>query len=168
MKKIEIVVTLAILGTLSIDAKDMNLEEQMYAPARQMEMLNDAMNRGIEEQRQRNRENPIVFEDDKAFHDAPIAELIEKEKSYILEQNIDDANNTKVNVSISGNMLSISTETTRKDTMKSENSSSSSSYTSTTSTTITIPADADSRQMQHSYENGVLKVIIPKREQFKH
>lgn len=168
MKKIEIVVTLAILSTLSLDATDMHLEEQMYAPARQMEMLNDSMNRGIEAQRKKNRENPIVFEDNQAFQDAPMVEFIDKGNQYLLEEPIEDANNTKVTVSISGNELSITMKTTRKDTMKSGNSSSSSSYTSTTSTTITIPADADARQMQHDYENGVLKVTIPKIEKFKH
>lgn len=168
MSKINFIVSLVVLGTLTINADSMNLEEQMYAPARQMEMLNDSMNRGIEEQRQKNRENPIVFEDDKAFHEAPMVDFVEKENSYVLEEHVEDTNNTKVNVSVSGNTLSISMKTTKKDTMKSGNSSSSSSYTSTTSKTMTLPSDADGGKMQHSYENGILQVTVPKREKFKH
>jgi len=165
--KINILLTLAIFNTLSIQA-DMNLEENMYAPARQMKMLDDAMERGIQEQHQKNLDNPIVFKDDKAFHEAPMVNLVEHDNSYTLEQNIEDAKSTKVKVSVSGNELRISTETKTKDSMNSGNSSHSSSYTSTTTQTISIPMDGNGNEMQHSYENGILKVTIPKRAKFKH
>ena len=158
-----------ILGTsIFVHAENMHLEENMYAPARDMMAMDAAMNKKIEERRALNRANPIVFKDDKSFHEAPIAELVEHNNSYVLEQTIEDASETKIEVNVVGNMLNIKSTTTTKDSISTGNSSSSSSYISTSTQSMTLPFDADGQGMEHQYLNGILKVTLPKKNnQFK-
>ena len=157
-----VVFAVVALATLPVMA-DMNLEENMYAPAREMMAMDEAMNKAIEQKRQENLANPIVFEDDISFHEAPIAEFVDYNSSYVLEKTIEDANNTKVSVSLANNVLTISSEISKEEKSSTNNSSLSSSYTSTTMETLSIPLDADTEKMEKSYENGLLKVLLPKK-----
>jgi HSP20 family molecular chaperone IbpA len=152
-----------MLGNSLCLQADMNLEENMYAPARDMMAMDAAMNKKIEEKRQQNRDNPIVFKDDKSFHEASVPEFVEENNSYVLEQTIEDATQTKVEVTMAGNMLNIKSTTTTKDSMSTGNSSSSSSYISISTQTLSIPSDADATGMKYQYTNGVVKVTLPKK-----
>jgi HSP20 family molecular chaperone IbpA len=163
MKKINMFITLMIGSSLAVHA-DMHLEENMYAPARDMMAMDAAMNKIIEEKRQQNKENPIVFKDDKSFHEAPVAEFVEHNNSYVLEQVIEDDGQTKVEVTLVGNMLNIKSTTTTKDSMTTGSSSSSSSYVSISTQSMSIPSDSDAEGMEHHYQNGIVKVTLPKKK----
>ncbi|SFV56394.1 hypothetical protein MNB_SV-14-1752 [hydrothermal vent metagenome] len=148
-----------VLSSLSLFA-DIDLQKEMYEPAHEMMAMDEQMNRAIAQHRESNR---ILDESTGELQVTSMDDFEERENSYVLEKNIEDFNNTKVDVKLENRELTISTETTIiKKTKFSESKTMKSS-----SSSLSIPEDADENSMQKSYKNGVLKITFSKRKLFK-
>jgi len=138
---------------------DVDLQKGMYDSAQEMMAMDEKMNRAIEEH---NKLNPN-WDDSIELKVTSVHDFEERENSYVLEREIADVNNTKIDVKLENRELTISTETTTVE--KTEFSES--KTTSSSSSSLFIPNDADEGSMQKSYENGVLKITLSKRKLFK-
>ena len=138
---------------------DIDLQKGMYDSAKEMMAMDEKMNRAIDEH---NKLNPN-WDESTEVKVISVNDFEERENSYVLEREINDVNNTKVDVKLENRELTISTETTViKKTKFSESKTISSS-----SSSLSIPEDADENSMQKSYKNGVLKITFSKRKLFK-
>jgi len=166
MKKVFSVIIYMLSVNLTALYAIVNMEEEIYAPAAEMQMLDDAMNRGIEEQRQRNLQKPMVIMEDSSFFsdDSVGFQLVGKE--YVLEKQIEDINNTEVKTKLQNRFLTI-TETQRIEEVSIEESvtlgatsNTKKYFKSTSSETLSLPQDADEKTFKSTYENGLLKITI--------
>jgi HSP20 family molecular chaperone IbpA len=147
-----------------------DMEEEIYAPAAEMKMLDDAMNRGIEEQRQRNARRPMLIEDTSTFTDKPMLEFVDKGDEYVLEKSVEDINNTTITTKVENKMLTVTEvqkieEVVIEDSVKLGSSSSTKTefFESRSSETLSLPHDADEKTVVSRYENGLLKVVVQKK-----
>jgi len=167
MKKYSIF-TIALLFTnlgFASDIEHLNLKS-MYEGAKEVEMLNKAMESGMREHNI--RAEPILVESTEAImENSPIQEFEERENQYYLERTIEDSKQTKVSVSINGNMIKIETKTTKKEHTSLPNGISESTFNSSSTEELSLPYDADMRALKKEYKDGILKIFIPKRGHFK-
>lgn len=172
MKKMfSFVLTTFVVNTLSLWAI-VDSEEEIYAPAAEMKMLDDAMNRGIQEQRERNLQTPMqtpmmIMEEDDLFAAASEFQLIGDQ--YVLEKQVQDTENTEVKTKLQNRVLTI-TEIKRIEQVTIEesvtlgaNATKKQYFMSTTSETLTLPQDADESTFKSEYKNGALKITLQKK-----
>jgi len=96
-----------------------------------------------------------------------IVDFEEKENSYVLEREIEDSNNTKIELSINNGLLTIETTVREQEALETETGVGYETTMSKSSTSLYIPADADQDTMQDIYKNGILKVTFLKKLQNK-
>ena len=137
------------------DWTDINMQKGMYDSAEEMMAMDEKMNRAI---RQHNTSDP-KWDESIELKVASIHDFEEKKDSYVLEREIEENNQTKIDVKLENGQLTISTTTTVIE--KTEFSES--KTMSSSSTSLFIPNDADETQMEQSYENGILKITFPKK-----
>ncbi len=144
-----------ILLTLLLSA-DVDIQKNLYDAADDMIEFDNKLNKIIAEHNQYNDEdleemhkNDISIED---FEDTPTG--------YELNQKIEDANNTKIDVDVLDGVLTITTEKKVRVAIKN-------GYETTmTSSKVSlfIPNDADESTIQSKYSNGFLKITMPKKK----
>jgi len=96
-----------------------------------------------------------------------IVDFEERENSYVLEREIEDNNNTKIELSINNGLLTIETTVREQEALQTETGVSYETTISKSSTSLYIPNDADQDTMKDIYKNGILKVIFLKKSQNK-
>jgi len=134
---------------------EIDLQKGIYDSAEEMMALDAKMNRAIAEH---NRESSD-WNDSIKMEVMSVHDFEERENSYVLEREIPDPENTKVEVTLSNGELTISTSTTTIE--KTEFSES--KTVSTSSSSLFIPTDADDTKMEKSYADGVVKIVFPKK-----
>jgi len=166
MRKYSIVSTLLLFTTLGFatDVDSLNLKS-MYEGAREVEMLNRAMEAGMREHNQ--PREPILVETTQEVMDkTPIEEFQELDDNYYLERVIPDAKDTEVVVTTYGNMVKIETKTTKKEHKSTPNGMSESSFSSSSTEELSVPNDANLNGLTKEFKNGVLKIFVPKIKKF--
>jgi HSP20 family molecular chaperone IbpA len=154
-KKYMKVMTL-LLASYSVPVlADIDMQKGMYDSAKEMMAMDENMNRAILE----HKKSDPKWDESIELKVMSIHDFEEKKNSYVLEREIDDVNQTKVDVKLENGKLTISTTTTVIE--KTEFSESKS--ISSSSTSLFIPNDADENRMEQSYENGLLKIVFPKK-----
>jgi len=151
--------TMAIASEADINSQNL---KYMYEGAKEIEMLNRSMEAGMREHNQ--KVQPILTQTSEHIIDnSPIEDFQDRKNDYYLEKLIPDAKNTKVKVTIVGDMLKIVTTTEIKKKITTENGMGESSYSSSTTEELPIPFNANIDKMTKEYKNGILKITIPKK-----
>jgi HSP20 family molecular chaperone IbpA len=166
MKKHSILTITLLFSTLSFatNVESLNLRS-MYEGAKEVEMLNKAMEAGMREHNQPKK--PILVETVQEVMDTtPIEEFQELDDRYYLERVIEDRQNTNIKVTTSGNMVKIETKTTKKEHKSTPNGMSESSFSSSTTEELSLPYNADLSRLSKEIKDGVLKISVPKRKKF--
>ncbi len=150
MKKITILISLSLLLNAEI-----NIQKNIYDAADEMIEFDNKLNKLIAEHNQYDdddleemHKNDISIED---FEDTPTG--------YELNQKIEDANNTKIDVDVLDGVLAITTEKKVRVAIKN-------GYETTISSSkvsLFIPNDADESKIQNTYKDGFLKITIPRK-----
>jgi HSP20 family molecular chaperone IbpA len=144
------------------DIDRLNLK-YMYEGAKEIEMLNRSMEAGMREHNL--KVQPISTESEERIIDnTPIEDFQDLGDKFYLERTVEDSQNSKVKVTIQGDMLRISTTTTKKEQISTVHGTTESSYSSNSVEELTIPLDADISKMKKVYRDGVLKITIPKKK----
>ncbi|MBD3793287.1 MAG: Hsp20/alpha crystallin family protein [Campylobacterales bacterium] len=146
--------SLPLCADLSLD-----MEQNMYAPAREMIQMDEAMNKAMDQHNQKEQMVEIIDETGAGFETNSMADLQDTGDGYRLEQTFTEPENTTVEVKIEGDMLKISTLkiTTIKVNDLDLNT------TTTSEEMQTIPYDADKQSMQQYYADGLLTVTFAKK-----
>ena len=134
---------------------DTDMQKGLYDSAEEMMAMDEKMNRAI---REHNRLDP-TWDESLELEVISVHDFEEKENSYVLERKIDEGNQTKIDVTLENGKVTISTTTTTIE--KTEFSES--KTMSSSSTSLFLPNDADETKMEKSYENGLLRIIFPKK-----
>ena len=166
MKKFSIVTITILLSNLGFatNVDSLNLKS-MYEGAKEVEMLNRAMEAGMKGHNQ--EKEPIIVETTQEIMDStPIEEFKEIDGKYYLERVIEESKDTEVMVTTNGNMVKIETKTTKKEYKATPNGMSESSFSSNSTEELSLPADADVNSLTKEYKDGILKIFIPKRKKF--
>ena len=135
---------------------EVNMQQGVYDAADEMMAFDKKMNKLIAEH------NQYDDEDLKEMYknDISIEDFEDTATGYELHQKIEDSGNTKVDVNVSGGVLTITTK--KRERVEIENG-----YETTMSrskVSLFIPNDADEHRVQSTYVDGFLKIIIPKKK----
>lgn len=162
MYNIQTVITTLLLSSLSLVADDFNkhLQENLYAPAKEMMEMQDTMTQEMnalnaQPQQIENLDGSKAM----AFSDEPMSELNDMGDHYLLEKNISDANQSTVKVSIEEDMIKIlitKAKVVKMSDFKQE-------INATNTEMHSVPYDADATKMKSSYSDGLLKITLPKK-----
>jgi len=137
---------------------EVNVTKAIYEAAEEMMRFDEKMNQAIAEH------NGFDESDDEEMrlHDR-VNDFEEIEDAYRLEHEVEDVENSKLEVNVQEGMLMVKTTTVNKEFMKFDENSAHSSTMNSYSFALFIPNDADVERMEKSYINGVLKIIFPKK-----
>ncbi len=149
-----LIISCTMMGNAEID-----IQKNIYDSAEEIMAMDEKMNRAIAEH---NRES-LDWNDSIKLEVISVNDFEEREDSYILEREIPDFKNTKLEVKLNNGELTISTKTTKIE--KTEFSESKTINSSSSS--LFLPTDADDTQMKKSYVDGILKIEFPKKGKFK-
>ncbi len=140
------------IATISLYA-DIDLQKGVYDAAEDIIDFDEKLNRLIA------KHNGVEY---KKEDSSDIMDFEEREDSYVLERNIEDNNNTQIELSLVDRILSIEITVREQTKIKTETGV---SYETTITQSITplyLPQNADENTMQDSYRNGVLKITFKK------
>jgi len=91
-------------------------------------------------------------------------DLTESDKTYTIHAEIPGANKEDIKVQVDGNRVSISTETKKeKEEKKGERIICRECYQGSSYRSFTLDSDVDEAKAEAKYENGVLELILPKK-----
>jgi len=94
----------------------------------------------------------------------PYLDLKEDEKEIIARIELPGLNKDDIKINISDDMLEISAETKHEEKKDEEGYIYRERYTGSYYRSISLPSSVDSESSKASYENGILKVTMPKTE----
>jgi len=134
---------------------EVNLQENVYDAAEEMMQFDEKMNRLIAEH------NGVDYEEEEKMN--AIVDFEEKEKSYLLEREIEDNDNTQIELTLKDGLLTIDTTVREQEKLKTETGIGHETTITKSSMSLYIPADADEDTMQEIYKNGILKVTFLKK-----
>ncbi len=129
-------------------------------PFRDLMSIREAMDRLFEENFVRTRIGAMVAPS------MPI-DMYETDDAIVVEAPISGARTEDIDVSILGNDLTIRAELKMERDIKEENLIVSERRYGSVSRTVSLPVSVDSDQAKASYENGVLRLTLPKAESAK-
>ncbi len=98
---------------------------------------------------------------------APAIDLYEDENEYVVEAELPGLKQDEIKVSVEDDILTISGEKKREKEVKEENLYRSERFYGKFERQIVLPQNTDKENIKASYKNGVLKVVIPKKEEAK-
>jgi HSP20 family molecular chaperone IbpA len=138
---------------------EVDLQKGLYDAADEMMRYDEKMNQAIM------RHNQITPERDREMrlNDNTIEDFEETDGGYLLEQEIKDSNQTKIDVTLSDGTLMISTTTIKEESVVTELETLRKITEKTSVTSLFIPQDADEQTMEKSYKDGFLKVRFLKK-----
>jgi len=148
------VVTLLFLANIMLFA-EVDLQKAIYDSAEEMMRFDEKMNRLIAEH------NGVDYEEEKM--NTIVVDFEEKEKSYVLEREIEDNDNTQIELSLKDGLLTIDTTVREQEKLNTETGIGHETTISKSSMSLYIPSDADEDTMQEVYKNGILKVTFLKK-----
>ena len=172
MKKYHYTILLSLLGTLCFaDSQSLSDREiqSLYDGAKEMEMLNSAMERGIQLHNQQQAQivsEPQVIKETIVEENGTIPGFQEKEHEFYYEETIPNYQNTKVDIKAEGNKVIITTKTSHKQERKKVNGVDIVQSSSSSRTELELPYNADINKVEKSYNDGVIKITIPKKREF--
>lgn len=154
MNKNNIKIVLILLFNLVLLKAEIDMEQGIYGAAEEMMAFDEKMNKLIAEH------NGVAY----VKESSPIEDFLETETSYVLEQNIEENNNTQIELDVKNGMLSIAVTIREIEEIKTANEISQEVTMSKSTRSLYIPHNADEKSMVEKYENGILKVIFLKKE----
>ncbi|CAA6799304.1 MAG: Unknown protein [uncultured Sulfurovum sp.] len=152
-QKIKYFIIVSSLSTVGLIA-EVNLEENVYSAAEEMMAFDEKMNRLIAQH------NGIEYNEDETR--IKIEDFEETQNGYRLERKIHDSNNTKIELTVKNEILTISTTKETKEKTVDKHGSSYETTTSQSTTSLYLPNDVNPETMEESFKDGILKIQFQK------
>lgn len=134
---------------------DINLQTSVYDAAEEMMEFDEKMNKLID------KHNGVDYEKEDMSN---IVDFEERKNTYVLERNIEDNNNTQIELSIKDGKLIIETTVREQEEIRTETEISYETTMSKSSTSLYIPKNVDEESMHEEYKHGILKVTFLKKQ----
>ncbi len=174
MKKYYYPIVLTLLGTLCFANSDSLSDREiqsLYDGAKEMEMLNNSMERGIQLHHQEQEakaiaKQPKVIKESVVETNGTIPGFKEDGNQFYYEESVPDSKNTTVNIDVDGYNIIITTKTSHEEEKKKLNGMNIVKSSSSSTTTLTLPYNADISGVKKSYIDGVIKITVPKKKEF--
>ena len=128
-----------------------------WEPFRDLLSLQQRLNRGFESARQTSEEQLGTW--------APAVDIYETEKEIVLKADLPGLKLEDVDISLNNNVLSVRGERRFEKEVKDDNYHRVERAYGNFVRTFTLPNTVNVEQIEASYENGVLKIAMPKREE---
>lgn len=128
-----------------------------WEPFRDLLSLQQRLNRGFESARQTSEEQLGTW--------APAVDIYETEKEIVLKADLPGLKLEDVDISLNNNVLSVRGERRFEKEVKDDNYHRVERAYGNFVRTFTLPNTVNVEQIDASYENGVLKITLPKREE---
>ena len=151
---IKLLIKLLFLGSMILFAES-DLQKGVYDAAEEMMEFDEKMNRLIAEH------NGVDYEKEKSSN---IVDFEETENGYVLERDIEDNNNTQIELSLKDGMLTIETTVREQEKIQTKSEITYETTMSKSSMSLYIPSNADENTMREEYKNGILKVTFLKKQ----
>ena len=137
---------------------EVDLQTNVYDAADEMVAFDEKMNRLIAEH------NGITEAEDQEMreNDKAIEDFLEIDNKYVLRYEVEDHNNTQIELSLKDKLLTIKRTKTVKNKIMLNNTVNYETTTTTATNSLYIPNDADEKSMKNSYENGLLIISFLK------
>ncbi len=163
MKKYASVIISLLYTSLSFaNTVDSANLQSMYEGAKEIEMLNRAMEAGMREHNAPSK--PLLIESSESvIESTPIEGFQELEKTFYLQRVIEDPQSTKLEVVLGENSLKIVTKTTKKEYIHTDNGISESTFESSTTEELPLPQQSDLSTFRKNYKEGILEIFIDKK-----
>ena len=97
----------------------------------------------------------------------PLANIIENEKSFNVDIAIPGVDKKDVKINIENNLLTVSSEKKEEKNEEKKNFTRKEFVYNSFSRSFTLPKIIDTEKIQANYENGVLKLELPKKDEGK-
>jgi HSP20 family protein len=98
---------------------------------------------------------------------APSVDISENKESFIVQAELPGVEQKDVNVTISGNMLTVKGEKKKEEEKKDEHHHSVERYYGSFQRSFQLPANVQTDKIEATFDKGVLKVTLPKTEEAK-
>jgi HSP20 family protein len=128
-----------------------------WEPFRDLLSLQQRLNRGFESARQTSEEQLGTW--------APAVDIYETEKEIVLKADLPGISLEDVDISLNNNVLSVRGERRFEKEVKEDHYHRVERVYGSFVRTFTLPNTVNVEQIEASYENGVLKIAMPKREE---
>ena len=93
---------------------------------------------------------------------APAVDVIDKKDKLIVKAELPGVEKEDIDISISGNVLTLKGETKREKEVKEEDYYCCERYYGGFSRSIDLPAEVDASKVDASFKNGILEITLPK------
>jgi len=134
-----------------------------YDPFKDMIALQDRMNRLFDEFFRRSEIGP----ESASAEWKPLADVYEDGNEIVLSIEIPGVNKDNIKVTVENNILTVSGERKQEREEKKENYHRIERAYGSFSRSFSLPNTVDSNNIKASYKNGVLELVLPKKEEAK-
>ena len=97
----------------------------------------------------------------------PAVDVSETKDALVVKAEIPGMESKDIDISLSGDLLTIKGEKKQKTEEKKENYHRIETHYGAFSRTIRVPVSVDSNKIEASYDKGILKITLPKKEEIK-
>lgn len=141
-----------------------NFQARSSDPFEQMQKMQELMQQSF-------AQFNSVFQDDPFFKDMyqnigtlPLSDLKDDGDNYILELSIPGARKEDIKILINDNILSVNASTQKSKDINNTNYIRQERFVQKFVRSFTLPENADHISMTYTYKDGILKILIPKKQ----
>jgi len=143
--------------------KDTMFNAHNSDPFKQMQRMQEQMHKSFGEFNSIFANDPFFKEAYSQMPGFPLSDIQEDDTSYRIELNIPGSKEQNIEIKNQGNTLSVFASSQSQNEDNQSNYIHKERYSSSFSRSFTLPEDADLNNLTHHYDNGVLKIEIPKK-----
>lgn len=97
----------------------------------------------------------------------PAVEMFDRENEVVVKAELPGVNKKDIDLSITKDSITLKGEVRREEEIKEENYYASERSYGSFTRTLALPVEVDSEKAKASFKNGVLELVIPKKEEAK-
>ena len=138
--------------------------EKAFNPFEEMQKMHEEIDRIFDRFHKSMMKEDMFSKFPMTFPSSPAIDLKDMGDAYLLEADIPGAKKSEINITIKDGMLKIEAKTLKEEKIERKNYLKQERYAGSYTRVITLPSDADGQNFKSDYQDGVLKITIPKKK----
>lgn len=152
-----------VLATSGVMATE-KIPDTAFNPFEEMRKMQKEMDSLFERFHQKMMKEDMFSKFTFSFPSTPAMDLVEKEDNYVLKADIPGAEKDKIDITVKDGVLKIEAEISKDKKEEGKGYLKQERFVSSYMRMITLPEDANAEKFEREYEDGVLKITIPKKK----